>query len=132
MKITRILIAIVLIGIALLKITSCNNHGKKLTFNGGELYYTSQVAEAEAKKLGEYLVKEKFFDGTSKTVQLNKNGANYEFRMVMIKDGEKAPNTVETFTAVSKELSDNVFNGGKVVVHLCDDHLKTLRVIPDK
>lgn len=132
MKIIRILVAIVLIGIALLKISSCNNYGKKLTFNGGELYYTSQVTEAETKKLGEYLVKEKFFDGTRKTVQLNKNGETYEFRMVMIKDGEKAPNTVETFTAASKELSENVFNGAKVVVHLCDDHLKTLRVIPEK
>lgn len=52
--------------------------------------------------------------------------------MVMIKDGEKAPNTVETFTAVAKELGENVFNGGKVVVHLCDDRLKTLRVIPER
>lgn len=132
MKITRIVIAVVLIAIALLKITSCSNHGKKLTFNGGELYYTSQVTEADAQKLGNYLVKEKFFDGTRKTVQLNKNGEAYEFRMVMIKDGEKAPNTVETFTAVSKELSENVFNGGKVVVHLCDHQLKTLRTIPEK
>jgi hypothetical protein len=132
MKITRILVAVVLIGVALLRIASCNNYGKKLTFNGGELYYTSQATEADAKKLGEYLVKEKFFDGTRKTVQLNKNDGTYEFRMVVKKDGEKAPNTVETFTAVSKELSENVFNGGKVVVHLCDDDLKTLRVVPEK
>jgi hypothetical protein len=131
MKITRILVAIVLIAIALLRIASCHNYGKKLTFNGGELYYTSQVSEADANKLGEYLVKEKFFDGTKKTVQLNKNGANYEFRMVMKKDAEKAPNTTETFQSVAKELSDNVFKGGHVVVHLCDDQLKTLRVIPE-
>lgn len=132
MKITRIVVALVLIGIALLRIASCHNYGKKLTFNGGELYYTSQVTEADAQKLGNYLVKEKFFDGTRKTVQINKNGETYEFRMVMIKDGEKAPNTVETFTAVAKELSEDVFNGGKVVVHLCDDRLKTLRVVPEK
>lgn len=132
MKITRIVVAIILIGIALLRLASCHDYGKKLTFNGGDLYYTSQVTEADAQKLGNYLVKEKFFDGTSKTVQLNKNGETYEFRMVMIKDGEKAPNTVETFTAVSKELSENVFSGGKVVVHLCDDRLKTLRVVPEK
>ena len=36
--------------------------------------------------------------------------------MVMIKDGEKAPNTVETFTSVAKELSENVFNGANVAV----------------
>lgn len=132
MKIIRILAAVILIGIALLKISSCTNYGKKLTFNGGDLYYTSQVTESDAQKLGNYLLKEKFFDGSGKTVQLNKNGETYEFRMVMIKDGEKAPNTVETFTSVAKELSGNVFGGSKVVVHLCDDHLKTLRVIPEK
>jgi hypothetical protein len=132
MKTIRILSAVILIGVALLKITSCTNYGKKLTFNGGELYYTTQVTEADAKKLGDYLVKEKFFDGNKKTVQLNKNGETYEFRMVVIKDGEKGPDTVATFTSVAKELSENVFSGAKVVVHLCDDHLKTLRVIPEK
>jgi hypothetical protein len=131
MKIIRILSAVILIAIALLKISSCTNYGKKLTFNGGELYYTSQVTEAEAKKLGDYLVKEKFFDGNKKTVQLTKDGATYQFRMVVLKDGEKAPNTVATFTSVCQELSENVFNGAEVVVHLCDDHLKTLRVIPE-
>jgi hypothetical protein len=132
MKTIRILSAVVLIGILLLKITSCTNYGKKLTFNGGELYYTSQATEAEAKKLGEYLVKEKFFDGKKKTVQLNKDGDTYQFRMVVLKDAEKGANVVESFTSVAKEISENVFNGGKVVVHLCDDHLKTLRVIPEK
>jgi hypothetical protein len=132
MKTIRILSAIILIGVVLLKITSCTNYGKKLTFNGGELYYTAQVTEADAKKLGDYLVKEKFFDGNKKTVQLNKNGETYEFRMVVIKDGEKGPDTAATFTSVAKELSENVFGGGKVVVHLCDDHLKTLRVVPEK
>jgi hypothetical protein len=132
MKTIRILSAAILIGIALLRIASCNNYGKKLTFNGGEVYYTDQVTEADAKKLGEYLVKEKFFDGTRKTVQLNKTGSTIEVRMVVKKDGEKAPNTVETFTSVATELSQNVFNGAKVVVHLCDDHLKTLRVVPEQ
>ncbi|MEY2558739.1 MAG: hypothetical protein QOE34_2164 [Verrucomicrobiota bacterium] len=132
MKILRILAAVVLIGVALLRIASCNNYGKKLTFNGGDLYYTSHVTEAEAKKLGDYLVKGEFFNGTPKTVQLNKTGDTYEFRAVVKKDTEKSASTVETFTLVAKTLSDDVFNHSKVVVHLCDDHLKTLRVVPEK
>jgi hypothetical protein len=130
MKTIRILSAVILIGIALLRIASCNNYGKKLTFNGGEVYYTDQVTEADAKKLGEYLVKEKFFDGTRKTIQLNKAGSTFEVRMVVKKDTEKAPTTVTTFTAVAQELSREVFSGAKVVIHLCDDHLKTLKVVP--
>lgn len=102
-----------------------------LTFNGGDLYYTARVTEAEAKKLGNYLVKEKFFDGNQKTVQLTKDDGTYQFRMVVVRDGEKGPNTVATFTSVCQELSENVFNGARVVIHLCDDHLKTLRVIPE-
>jgi hypothetical protein len=129
MKILRIVAAVIIIAVALLKLATCGNYGKKLTFNGGDLFYTSQVTEAEAKKLGEYLVKETFFDGKRKTVQLNKSGGTYEFRMVVVKDAEKDPGTVKSFSAVSKELSENVFGGAKVAVHLCDDRLKTLRVV---
>jgi hypothetical protein len=129
MKITRILVAVILAAVALLTIASCSSYGKKLAFNGGELYYTSQVTETEANKLGEYLVKEKFFDGTRKTVQLNKSGGTYEFRMVVLRDAEKERGAAKQFSAVSRELSENVFNGGKVAVHLCDDHLKTLLVV---
>jgi hypothetical protein len=57
----------------------CNQYGTKLEFNGGELYYTNNVTEAETKKLGEYLVKEGFFDGVRKTVQLDESGATYQF-----------------------------------------------------
>lgn len=129
MKILRILVAVVLVAVALLRIASCGSYGKKLTFNGGELYYTSHVTAADATKLGEYLTKEKFFDGTRKTVQLNKNDGTYEFRMVVLSGVEKEPDTVKKFSAVSRELSENVFNGAKVAVHLCDDRLKTLLVV---
>ena len=61
----------------------CNSLGTKLEFNGGELYYTKNVNEAEARKLGEYLVNEKFFDGAKKTIQLDKSGDTYLFRAVV-------------------------------------------------
>lgn len=129
MKTIRIVVGVIVIAVALLKLTTCGNYGKKLTFNGGDLFYTSQVTEADARKLGDYLVKETFFDGKRKTVQLNKSGETYEFRLVVVKDTEKDPGTVKTFSVVSKELSENVFNGAKVAVHLCNDRLKTLLVV---
>ena len=128
MRITRRLVAVVLIALGLLNIISCSAKEKKLTFNGGDLYYSSQVTEADAKKLGNYLVEDKFFDGTQKTAKLDKNGETYEFRMVL-KDAENVREVMKTYPAVAKKLSEQVFHGKKVAIHLCDDGFKTLQVV---
>ena len=64
--------SIILLGFVLF-IAACNNYGEKLKFNGATLYYKSPVTLEDANKLGEYLVETDFFDGTPKTLQLNKN-----------------------------------------------------------
>ena len=112
---------------------SCNNYGKKIEYKGGELYYTDKVSETEAKKLGDYLVAENFFDPASPTVisvQLNKEGDTFQFRMVVKEGLEKDENNLKTFKVVMGELSEKVFAGGKVEIHLCDKTLKTLKAIP--
>ncbi len=132
MKILRTLVAIIVIAVALFRIVSCHERGTKLTFNKADLYYTSQVTEAEAKKVGEFLIKFEYFEGTPKSVQLNKSGGVYEFRAVVKKDIEKDPKMVEGFREMGKAISEEALNKAKVVVHLCDTNLKTLYVIPDK
>lgn len=115
--------------IALLAISGCGfGRGKKLEYNGGELYYTSSVTKAEAERLGRYLAKG-FFDGNRKTVQLTKTGNTYEFRMVVKKGIETDPEYIEAAKAFAGEMSEEVFNGSPVDIHLCDDRLKTLRVV---
>lgn len=42
--------------------------GTRLEFHGGDLYYTTGVTADEATRLGEYLVREQYFDGDPKTV----------------------------------------------------------------
>jgi hypothetical protein len=61
----------------------CADRGPKLEFDGSELYYTTNVTEADAKKLGDFLVKEEFFKGEKKTVQLDKAGKTYHVRWVV-------------------------------------------------
>jgi hypothetical protein len=129
MKTMRIFAAVLAIAGGLLGLTSCGGYGKKLQFNGGELYYTPTVTEAEAKKLGEFLVKEGFFDGAKKTVQLRKTNGTYEFRMVAKKGTESDQNMLDLAKTFAGQLSQNVFSGAETVVHLCDDHLKTVRVV---
>lgn len=108
---------------------ACSGYGTKLEFNGGEVYYTKNATEAEARKLGEYLVKEQFFDGKPKTVQLDKSGSTYQVRMVVQAGKEKDEPYVEIVKTAAQEFSRDVFNNAPTEVHLCDERLKTLRVV---
>lgn len=103
--------------------------GEKMEFNGGDLYRTATVTEEEATRLGNYLVAGEFFDGNEKTVQLNKNGSTYEFRMVVKLGLDQDPDFIEVAKAFATELSEDVFQGEQVDIHLCDDNLNTLRVV---
>jgi WD40 repeat protein len=103
--------------------------GKMLEFNGGEIYYTRAVTEADVRKLGDYMVKQRIFEGARKTMQLNKTGSTYEIRAVVKKGTENSAGFDDFFKTLVKELRDKVFKGSDVVVHLCDDQMKTLRVI---
>jgi hypothetical protein len=106
--------------------------GQKMMFNRGELYYTSSVSEPEARKLGDYLVKNRFFDGSPKSVQITRSNGTIQFRMVVLKGMDKNPQYVQTATRFSQELSRDVFGGETVELHLCDEHLKTLKVVKSK
>ena len=119
---------IVAVAILLFVGLACNQYGTKLEFNGGELYYTTNVTEAETKKLGEFLVKEGFFDGVKKTVQLDKSGSTYQFRMVVQKEKQNDPGTLEVMKTFAKEVSAGVFNNAPTELHVCDDSLKTLHI----
>jgi hypothetical protein len=122
------------------------NRGRKLDFkNGGELYYTSSVAEAvteaEAQQLGDFLTKEGFFDGTKKTVQLRKadrsnvyvgSPIHYELRMVVTKGTENDQLRLDAAQFLAAKMSTDVFNGAETEVHFCDDQFETLRVVGDQ
>ena len=109
---------------------SCTDHGKEKHFNGVQLFYTSSISESEANALGNYLIKGGFADGAEKTVQLNKSGNTYEFRMVVKTGIEKAQQNLDMGKLFAAEISTSVFNGKPVDVHFCDENLKTLRVLP--
>ena len=104
--------------------------GKQITKNGLQLFYTDNVSEEEAKRLINYLVKSEFVDGEQKTVQLNKSGKTYEFRMVVKKGIEQDQEYIEIGKYFTIELSESVFNNSPVDIHLCDELLNTIRVIP--
>lgn len=122
---TTILNLTVLLAIGL----ACSSYGTKLDFNNGELYYTDNVTEADAKKLGDYLVKSGFFDGKKLTVQLDKAGSTYQFRMVVVKEKQTDEATMELLKTFAGEISKDAFNNAPTELHVCDDALKTIRVL---
>ncbi len=114
----------------LLVLSGCGQgYGKRLEFKGGELYYTSRVTKQQAQKLGEYLVEQGFFDGTRKSIQLDKRGDTYLFRAVMKKDAQDNEVTQRLFQVFAAELSLRVFDGSPVEIHLCDERLRTKKVV---
>ena len=107
----------------------CGGHGTRLEFNKGELFYTKSVSKAEAEKLGQYLVRQKFFDGQRKSVQLNKSGDTYEFRMVVKPEFVNNADALRMYGIMASEVSLDVFDKAPVVIHVCDERLKTLKTV---
>jgi hypothetical protein len=120
-----ILAATVLLAVGL----ACSNYGTKLDYNGGELYYTKNVTETEAKKLGDNLVKIKYFDGKAVTVQLDKSGSTYQVRFVVLKDKQNDETIINSFKILAGSFSEEVFDKAPTEVHICDDELKTVKVV---
>ncbi|GIW82512.1 MAG: hypothetical protein KatS3mg105_4319 [Gemmatales bacterium] len=103
-------------------------YGKMIEKNGVEVYYTDKVTKDEADKLLQYLLKSEW-GGDRKTIQLNKTGATYEFRMVIKKGVDQDDEFVQVAKAFALELSREVFGGADVDIHFCDEHLRTVRVV---
>jgi hypothetical protein len=103
--------------------------GKRLDLNGSDLYYTSSVTTAEAKRLRRHLLETHTFDGAAGTLQLNRDGSRYQFRMMVQPGAENDQQTIFASNALAMRLSGAVFGGKVVEIHLCDQNFDTLRVV---
>lgn len=128
LKVIGVLVVVFVVYVVL----SIDGYGEKLEFNGTDVYYQETVTEAEAQKLGEYLVEAEFADGGEKSVQLTRRDSIYVFRMV-VKEGivEDSTNDI-TLTAMTYALSLGVFDGAPVELEACNNTFETLRVYGKK
>lgn len=131
-KIAWVVISVLSVIVVLLSIIgSLVRYGTKLEYGSLDLYYTKNVTEADAKKLGDYLKRQtELSTGNKKTVQLDKSGDTYQYRVVVKEGIDKDEQYIALYRDFANELSKNVFNGAKVEVDLCDKHLKTLKAVP--
>ena len=108
----------------------CTDYGKMKTYNGVDLYHKAPVTDAEAERLGIYLIGAKFADSTEKSVQITRVGPVYQFRFVIKEANQNDTALFKYFKVFSAELSNEVFNGAPVDIHICDNHFKTIRIFP--
>ena len=106
-----------------------NERDKLIRVDGTDVLYTNNVTESEAQKLANYLKESDFTDGTSKTIQLDKDGKTYLFRMVVIEGVVDNEENEAILKAYGKAISINVFDGKPLIVHMCDDSLTTLKEV---
>ncbi|MFH0895787.1 MAG: hypothetical protein V2A54_15235 [Bacteroidota bacterium] len=106
-----------------------NDFGKCKIINKGELFYKNGVTDAEATKLGDFLVKEEFFNGKTKSVQFCKEGSAYVFRMVVRDDLKTDLSYDKDFAIMARQISDGAVNKAVVYFEACDDNFVTVRRI---
>ena len=111
---------------------AAENHGTRLVFNEGELYFQEPVTEQQATELGEFLVEMKFFDGTPKTVQLLEANEQFQVRFVIDPKAANDPSTQEVFRNFGGFISTLVFEKQAIEMHLTDENLRTIGVLPIK
>ena len=107
-----------------------NDYGTKIEIGNGELYYTDNVEEADAVKLGDYLETEvDYFEGDPRTVQLDRQENSLIVRFCVQDGAWDDSQATLGFTAMEALLSTFVFENENVVVELCDDQMETRYVI---
>lgn len=114
----------------ILAVSGCNKHGKGLEFGKGTLYYTENVTEDQAKKLGETLQKSSYFAEKEWKAQIDKTGALWKLSIVEEAGKVNDPAFKVWLTNYNLQLSKLAFNDGKVQIDLCDEDFNPLKSFP--
>ncbi|HBS87969.1 MAG: hypothetical protein A2W91_10370 [Bacteroidetes bacterium GWF2_38_335] len=118
-----------LLMMAVIFISSCSNHGTKIELKDGELFYTSNVTEDDANKLGKWLEENYFVQNKDASVQLEKEGDVFQAKFVVRDDVNLDDENVVAYANMLLEGVKTVFPDSKVEIHLCDDKLETQKVV---
>jgi hypothetical protein len=118
-------------GLVVLILLVAPSHGTEIQLrNGSQLYYTSAVTETEARQLANHLETQFLKDSSNRgTIQLHRSENTYQVRFVVKEWSETNDLTVLGFQVYGVRVSQEVFNGAPVEVHLCDPSFNTVRVL---
>lgn len=106
-----------------------------LVYGKSNVYYTNSITKSQAKKLGDYLKSEGFFTNDSeKDIKIDKQKDFYIFSIIVKDDYLKNDSLnnkefVKDMKAISKSLSQDVFENSKVQIDICNNRFKALKSI---
>jgi hypothetical protein len=101
-----------------------------LDYGENRLFYSNNITQSQAKELGDYFNTEGYFTSNSKIdVKIDKQNDTYVLSLVVESGYQNNQNYVEPMKAISRELSQNVFENNKVRIDLCNDRFKVLSSI---
>lgn len=107
-----------------------NDHGKKIDYNGSDIFYTENVTEPEARALGDYFKEAGWFkSGSEKSIKLEKEDGRYQVKFVVSESNSDDKKTVTLFKDIGKEISKDIFQGKPVDVFFCNEIFRTRKEI---
>ena len=105
------------------------NKGKSLVFNNGEIFFKNSSDTVLVKKLGAYLVKSEFFNGSPDSVQFLTDNNKYIIKIVAEDSLLTADKFLKQVRYFTHEISENVFNNKKMDIYLTNQYFETKLVI---
>jgi hypothetical protein len=131
----RILLLLVPVTVLLASCNLFDNYGKKVQINSkSNVYYKGDgVTEADAKKLGDYLLKQEYFDDKNEaSAQITKDGDTYVVRMVVNTEKlkEEKEKKLNFYWVMQSLIAENVFENAKTKIILTDEKLKDIETLP--
>lgn len=112
---------------------ACNSWGDKYMANEkSEVYYKDGATADDAKRLGDFLLKNNYFDSlTDKSVQLTKTADTFNVKFVVDKAKvSETENADMLFTIMGAAISSDVFSNKPVKVILADTRMESFKEMP--
>jgi hypothetical protein len=111
--------------------SACNSYGDKYLVNSkSEVYYKDGMTAGDAKLLGDFLLKNGYFDSTNeRSVQLarEKDTINVKFVVDKEKMSSDIQNADALFMIMGTALSAEVFGAKPLKIILADQYMKGFR-----
>lgn len=127
-----IICAIITAGVISLIIFNSNIPETRVQYNEDEIYYTANILEKDAEKLGQYFVVTRVFeaDGLASSVKLDRErNATYIVSFIVDKQNINNEELLQEMTAFAGYISRDVFSNSKVQINLCNSRFKILKVV---
>jgi hypothetical protein len=108
-----------------------SNEPSRLAFKKGELFYAKPVTEAEAGRVGQFLLDREYFsDGKAVTVRLDRNDARYQLQFVINPSYADDLIFATQLGVIGHDISRDVLGGKPLDVLLSDNQWKPIRALP--